>query len=145
MSARDRLSKYEPHHNCPNMKLRALVTRNGTKQFALYCLEGQYPKRGSFIVQHLVREYLDELHMHLDDLPVLIDNSCENCGGNGCSWCVGDPCVRCGSHEHIEWHHWAPRHLFDDAEMWPTALLCRKCHQHWHQVVTPNMHLRRAG
>lgn len=49
------------------------------------------------------------------------------------------PCERCGSTAGVENHHWAPRHLFNDADEWPMSWLCRKCHQTWHKIVTPNM------
>lgn len=38
-----------------------------------------------------------------------------------------------------QYHHFAPRHLFDDAENWPGDYLCSEHHALWHQVVTPNM------
>lgn len=48
-------------------------------------------------------------------------------------------CEVCGKGE-AERHHWAPRHLFGDkADRWPTSMLCRSCHQRWHNIVTPNM------
>lgn len=50
------------------------------------------------------------------------------------------PCEVCGSTGQTELHHWAPFHLFgDEADKWPTSLLCRPCHVRWHQTVTPNM------
>ena len=48
------------------------------------------------------------------------------------------PCERCGEIA-TEYHHWAPRYLFDDCEEWPTSYLCRSCHRRWHDTVTPNM------
>lgn len=42
------------------------------------------------------------------------------------------PCQRCGSTEGAEKHHWAPIHLFTDADDWPTAMLCPPCHTRWH-------------
>lgn len=56
-------------------------------------------------------------------------------------------CERCGAHGDVEEHHWAPKHLFgfDEAEEWPTALLCLPCHRRWHQVVTPTMNQRKAS
>src|SRR4030095_7909065 len=39
-------------------------------------------------------------------------------------------CARCGSSE-VEEHHWAPVGVFDDFDQWPTAWLCRRCHQRW--------------
>jgi protein-arginine kinase activator protein McsA len=47
-------------------------------------------------------------------------------------------CEVCKADEY-EKHHWAPQHLFPDADSWPTSYLCRACHRKWHQVVTPNM------
>jgi hypothetical protein len=37
----------------------------------------------------------------------------------------------------VENHHWAPQSLFPDAHRWPQSWLCRKCHNRWHQLVTP--------
>jgi len=54
-------------------------------------------------------------------------------------------CDRCGSSDGTELHHWAPRHLFEDAHQWPTSYLCRSCHTQWHSTVTPNMNRRRAA
>lgn len=49
-------------------------------------------------------------------------------------------CEHCGnSVADGERHHWAPWALFDDAEQWPTAHLCKPCHRLWHKVVTPGM------
>lgn len=55
------------------------------------------------------------------------------------------PCERCGSINGTQRHHWAPWHLFDDAESWPTAHLCIPCHQLWHERVTPNMHRKKTA
>lgn len=55
------------------------------------------------------------------------------------------PCERCGSADGAEVHHWAPSHLFDDPDDWPTSYLCRKCHREWHSIVTPNMTARRIA
>lgn len=55
------------------------------------------------------------------------------------------PCERCGSTTGTELHHWAPRHLFDDADAWPMSYLCPACHREWHQIVTPHMHRKKAS
>lgn len=48
-------------------------------------------------------------------------------------------CEVCGA-GHAQRHHWAPWYLFgDEAERWPTSLLCQACHTRWHQLVTPGM------
>ena len=52
-------------------------------------------------------------------------------------------CAVCGS-AGTEYHHFAPRHLFgEEADNWPTAYLCKKHHDTWHDLVTPNMGKRR--
>lgn len=52
------------------------------------------------------------------------------------------PCVVCGARG-TENQHWAPRHLLGvEAELWPTAWLCRACHQRWHRVVEHQRKLR---
>lgn len=55
------------------------------------------------------------------------------------------PCERCGSTDGVEVHHWAPRHLFDDADQWPMSDLCRPCHALWHRLVTPEMGMRKTA
>lgn len=46
------------------------------------------------------------------------------------------PCERCKA-TGTELHHWAPRHLFEDADLWPQSYLCSDCHKRWHTVI-PN-------
>jgi hypothetical protein len=42
-------------------------------------------------------------------------------------------CRRCGVPGAVEEHHWAPRWVFgDDADNWPTDMLCPVCHREWH-------------
>lgn len=47
----------------------------------------------------------------------------------------GDPCARCGSTGGTQLHHWAPRAIFDDAELWPMSYLCPPCHRIWHAAM----------
>jgi hypothetical protein len=88
---------------------------------------------------------------------------CLECGGKGANFPYSDvegldesripflrehdvvPCERCGSTEGSEYHHWAPVHLFEDAEDWPKSYLCRKCHLEWHAKVTPKMSTFRSA
>lgn len=45
-------------------------------------------------------------------------------------------CVRCDELGFLEEHHWAPREIFgEEADLFPTDLLCQKCHAHWHAKV----------
>jgi hypothetical protein len=68
-------------------------------------------------------------HSHVPDIaavPVFQDNR-------------GDTmCAHCGARE-AEYHHWAPRALFPDPELWPGSNLCRTCHEKWHSIVTPQL------
>lgn len=41
-------------------------------------------------------------------------------------------CARCGRTDAVEIHHWAPWHLFQDADDWPKSPLCPDCHRLWH-------------
>lgn len=52
-------------------------------------------------------------------------------------------CARCGD-RYAELHHWAPQAKFQDADTWPTDYLCVKCHNLWHQVMTPNFQVKEA-
>lgn len=62
--------------------------------------------------------------LDLDLIPVIEDRRFEV-----------PPCRRCGARG-TELHHWAPRALFEDADIWPQDWLCRPCHTEWHQTMT---------
>ena len=47
-------------------------------------------------------------------------------------------CIRCGALG-AEEHHYAPKHLFEDAHEWGTVPLCIWHHREWHRIVTPKM------
>lgn len=53
-------------------------------------------------------------------------------------------CAVCGK-QGAQLHHFAPKHLFKDAERWPTNYLCDEHHTEWHAKVTPNMRKRPNG
>lgn len=44
------------------------------------------------------------------------------------------PCARCDNHL-TEYHHFAPRAIFADADFWPGAWLCKACHTLWHGAM----------
>jgi len=47
-----------------------------------------------------------------------------------------DPCsVKNCKNKDTELHHFAPRHLFSDAESWATAYLCKFHHDLWHKLT----------
>ena len=55
------------------------------------------------------------------------------------------PCAHCGASGGVELHHWAPWHLFDDADSWPTSHLCRACHDMWHRVTRTGSYHKQAS
>ena len=138
-SVRQTLNDYQPHQNCETKTLRALITRRGHKQFAIWCNCGNKPKRGTWIPHRIVTQHAHSKGLTIDDIPTQVDNTCNHCNGTGCNTCETEPCERCGSFQHLEIHHWAPWHLFNDADKWPTSTLCRTCHKTWHSTVTPQM------
>jgi hypothetical protein len=79
---------------------------------------------------------------HGDTLLQLIDLASVPVYSDAGEWAA--TCERCGAH-YAELHHWAPWHLFEDANEWPTAWLCRDCHTLWHSIVTPEMHRKRTA
>lgn len=48
-------------------------------------------------------------------------------------------CERCGSKIGSEYHHWAPQHIFADANNWPGSYLCVPCHMLWHKTMIMHM------
>jgi hypothetical protein len=48
-------------------------------------------------------------------------------------------CEHCRAIAPCDVHHTAPQSLFPDADSWTVVHLCRKCHDLWHEVVTPYM------
>jgi len=60
-----------------------------------------------------------------DSLPLFVDYSKD-----------AAPCAYRGCHNPgSEYHHMAPRHLFEDADNWPTAYLCHFHHDQWHKLT----------
>ena len=49
-------------------------------------------------------------------------------------------CAKCGARG-AEEHHWAPQAMFgkDEANRWPKDFLCKRCHDEWHRMVTPQL------
>jgi hypothetical protein len=42
-----------------------------------------------------------------------------------------------------EYHHYAPRHLFEDADNWGTGYLCKYHHALWHKVTATGSYAKR--
>lgn len=114
-------AKYQPRHKptCsePVIIIGAVECSNGTTQHKAYCVNCR--QKGGAIAHDALANF------DLACVEVIASHNqatCERCGSMG-----------------AETHHWAPRHLFDDAHDWPTSRLCRRCHVEWHAKVTPNM------
>jgi len=146
----DNAGQYRP---CKNRSghdtiiIGTLIVSNGTKHYAFWCTHPRHdqPLRGPSVPHQLINNHAQALSLDIDDIPVIRDHSCAQCGGDGCNLCQSsNPCERCGGYQRIERHHWAPRHLFTDADRWPMSNLCRQCHMEWHHVVTPHMNRKTA-
>ncbi len=108
---------------CVGCKLRSVgawsakIHRNGITEVQLRCLM-------CWLMNGKQSKQRNQPGWHTR-VPVIEDNrmtSCERCGDLG-----------------VESHHFAPRHLFAESHAWPTGDLCRPCHRHWHNVMTPHM------
>lgn len=69
--------------------------------------------------------FLPKKNYDLDKLPVFVDYTPE------AKKCEVVGCTNVGS----EWHHYAPQHLFQDANDWPTGYLCKYHHDLWHKIT----------
>jgi len=112
----------EQQHTCPHpgyTVARCITTGNQTR-YTLACVDcGKRKHRGLWISHKRAAE------LHYEPLlaPLLRTRN------------EGRTCERCGSTSDIQNHHWAPRHLFDDADLWPSSDLCQPCHTRWHQTT----------
>jgi len=111
-----------------------MITSSGIAHVHLFCRRCTY-RTGA-------RKHADYTPEQIASMPIYRVNTCWSCKGAGCQHCT---CAHCGSQDGTELHHWAPRHLFDDSDRWPTSPLCRDCHRLWHATVTPNMAKRKAA
>lgn len=64
-----------------------------------------------------------------DALPLFVDYS------KDAPKCAVRNCENKG----VEYHHFAPRHLFDNADDWPTGYLCYPHHLEWHRKTRTGM------
>jgi len=58
-----------------------------------------------------------------ESLPLFEDYSI------GAEPCAVRGCTNIGT----EYHHFSPRHIFEDADDWPTGYLCKEHHKEWHK------------
>jgi hypothetical protein len=108
------------HCSSDNIIYFAQINSNGAQVVAPRCGKcGQIPVKGQPFVSK--KDYAWE------SLPLLQNLALSS-----------EPCVVCGELG-TEYHHFAPRFLFSDADSWPTAYLCARHHHEWHDKVTPDM------
>jgi len=105
-------------------RLVRTIAQNGANQVYWWCISGNHKlaRTAHFIPHDILRQY----NIEPNRLPIM-----ENYSHN-------EPCIVCGN-PMTELHHFAPRYLFEDADKWPTAYLCKPHHKQWHDRVTPNM------
>ena len=77
--------------------------------------------------------FLPKGQHNVDKLPVFEDYS------QDAPRCVVEGCQNVGS----EWHHFAPKHLFEDAEKWPKEYLCQSHHKEWHEKTNTGSYITR--
>ncbi len=108
---------------CPDCGDRTVIyrqiNRNGGKVVAERCPScKKNPNKGRpFLSKKLVENW--------DLLPLLEDNMM-----------YSSPCIYKGcENKNTEYHHFAPRHLFQDFEKWPGGFLCMEHHSVWHKTT----------
>ena len=117
--------------NSANVKWRAQIISNGTRQIAPYCLDcnrwAETPPR--WIPHEIVNIELFNHGKVIGNIPVVADYS------------NASNCVICG--QPGEYHHWAPQALSEpfgeDWNNWPGVHLCIRHHLQWHKIVTPQL------
>lgn len=101
---------------CPDdWELVVTVLTNGVRHVRGKCTTCEKLSVNS--IAHSKVERIDQLPVERDDTARI---RCDHCGHMGGG---------------VERHHWAPRAIFPDPEQWPTANLCRQCHQLWHRTM----------
>jgi hypothetical protein len=128
--------------SCPHFRhgVGRHVFGNGTTNYSPICLDC-----GDFVGPSKYIKKADAMRLVpvLEETPIFRDNRHPSPYDHMWSDHTPPTCERCG-HPEVELHHWAPRALFDDADKWPTAHLCRTCHRRWH-VVTGTHVARRSA
>jgi len=102
-------------------KIRRFANRAGHLTFPYVCNECGY-KSSVLERKATVMQWIQYYGLTVEDVPILPSSSdvpvCEVCGKEG-----------------AELHHYAPQHLFDNADDWPTGYLCLEHHREWHQKI----------
>lgn len=106
------------------------LSNSGVSMVYWRCIPCKRPitTKPKYISHDLIRKE----NIDIEQLPIAI------------SYVGTEVCAVCGE-PGTEYHHFAPRYLFDDADRWPTAYLCKKHHKEWHDKVTPMMSAKRVN
>ena len=119
------LVEHEWCHGIENVEIVSGKMANGATVYKTRCRTCAWIKPGLFVKKTVA-----------DSLPSIRDVGWFAPPSAACS-----SCYTSGS----ERHHVAPRHLFgDESDLWPVIELCRKCHQQWHDIMTPGMSNRQS-
>ena len=96
--------------------LMRTVSASGVSMPFWFCLTCQRPatKPTRWLSHALVRAYGADPSL----LPIFSSNPAVRC-------------IHCGALG-SQYHHWAPKEIFQDAEEWPGGYLCQRCHREWH-------------
>lgn len=118
------------HCGSDNLDLGRAVKQNGDICYPVYCVDC-LEVSNHYIKKEVALDY-EKTNGKLRDVRTRTSIYNEEDG-------INIECEVCKKPE-AELHHFAPKHLFGkEATKWPTAYLCRQCHQRWHDLVTPNM------
>lgn len=79
------------------------------------------------------KPFLPLQNYNWDELPLF-----ENYSDQSMPCCVAG-CANIGT----EYHHFAPRHLFDNPDGWPTGYLCKEHHNEWHEKTRTGSYYKR--
>jgi hypothetical protein len=108
--------------NCPYCKIEGVMYRMILSSGAIVVTQ-RCPKCGISTGEKLFFPKKDI--PDIDKLPLYADNTIHS-----------EPCaVKDCKNKGTEYHHWAPRHLFENADDWPFSYLCREHHILWHKMT----------
>lgn len=119
-----------PCQRCENkitlQEIHKCITRSGAEFYGWRCWSCDFwvPRKGGGT--WIATSELLEFGVDLDALQVICD--------------LGERCAVCGV-RNAELHHWMPVGIVgrEEADRWPKDYLCRKHHDEWHKIVTPQL------
>lgn len=109
------------HCHSMNVEWRKTIRQNGSIGIGAYCLDCN--RRATVKIWHSNSLFSPE---RIDAMPI------ESNYTNPEAVCCVEGCTA----NDVEWHHFAPKHLFGmNSDRWPAAWVCRKHHSEWHQLT----------